>query len=381
MKKALLTLTLFVILIAKSVAQLLPLNVTISATQPSCGLSNGSVTASAGGGAGSYTYLWNNGATTPILNNLSPGTYTLTVTDANGTSATGSKVLNSSTCPKVNSLSFGFTTSTSVVVNWPGLDCATKYRLLLKKNGSSTQITKIVNAPTSSYTFTNLEPNTTYQVRIRTQCSQNGSVLSQQLSPIFSFTTLTTQGIQCLAPLFIESSIIASDSAILIWAPAANVIQYNIRYRVTGTTPWSNVFVNDGNAESVVLNNLTPATGYDVQIRSKCNNNPEEFSAYSGTYSFSTAPLRMAEGFSTPNVSLYPNPADQVVYIALHSVKDQNIIINIADILGRTVRTETKTVNKGAHSIPCYIADLKAGIYMVQITAGNKQQTLKLIIE
>jgi hypothetical protein len=89
----------------------------------------------------------------------------------------------------------------------------------------------------------------------------------------------------------------------------------------------------------------------------------------------------MAEGFSTPNVSLYPNPADQVVYIALHSVKDQNIIINIADILGRTVRTETKTVNKGAHSIPCYIADLKAGIYMVQITTGNKQQTLKLIIE
>ena len=57
MKKALLTLTLFVILIAKSVAQLQPLNVTIGATQPSCGLSNGSVTASAGGGAGSYTYL------------------------------------------------------------------------------------------------------------------------------------------------------------------------------------------------------------------------------------------------------------------------------------------------------------------------------------
>jgi len=44
---------------------------------------NGSVQWNAGMGAG-YTYLWNNGATTPILNISTPGTYSVQVTDALG---------------------------------------------------------------------------------------------------------------------------------------------------------------------------------------------------------------------------------------------------------------------------------------------------------
>ena len=34
------------------------------------------------GGSGGYTYLWNNGATTPVITDLAPGNYSVVVTDS-----------------------------------------------------------------------------------------------------------------------------------------------------------------------------------------------------------------------------------------------------------------------------------------------------------
>jgi gliding motility-associated-like protein len=48
------------------------------------GGNSGTATSSASGGTPPYTYLWNNGQTMAIATGLSAGTYTVTVTDANG---------------------------------------------------------------------------------------------------------------------------------------------------------------------------------------------------------------------------------------------------------------------------------------------------------
>ncbi|MCC6462974.1 MAG: VCBS repeat-containing protein [Saprospiraceae bacterium] len=48
------------------------------------GAANGQVTVSLAGGTPGFAYAWSNGATTPELNNLSPGTYTLSLSFANG---------------------------------------------------------------------------------------------------------------------------------------------------------------------------------------------------------------------------------------------------------------------------------------------------------
>ncbi|MFD2524179.1 SprB repeat-containing protein, partial [Flavihumibacter stibioxidans] len=50
--------------------------------------STGAVEINVTGGTAPYTYNWNNGATTKDLSNLATGTYTVTVTDANGCTAT-----------------------------------------------------------------------------------------------------------------------------------------------------------------------------------------------------------------------------------------------------------------------------------------------------
>jgi large repetitive protein len=68
------------------------LTATISAsTNVSCfGGNNGSATVTAAGGVAPYTYNWSNGTATASNNNLIAGTYTVTVTDDHGCTATAS---------------------------------------------------------------------------------------------------------------------------------------------------------------------------------------------------------------------------------------------------------------------------------------------------
>jgi SprB repeat len=65
-----------------------PLNVSCIGTNTCIGACMGSADVTASGGKAPYTYLWSNGATTASLSNLCCATYSVTVTDANGCSAT-----------------------------------------------------------------------------------------------------------------------------------------------------------------------------------------------------------------------------------------------------------------------------------------------------
>lgn len=89
---------------------------TVSITQPNAALSaiitkvepaiNGALTGSATvavlGGTLGYTYLWSNGATTPVATGLQAGTYSCTITDAKGCSIIKSIVLSQPTALVVN---------------------------------------------------------------------------------------------------------------------------------------------------------------------------------------------------------------------------------------------------------------------------------------
>jgi gliding motility-associated-like protein len=70
------------------------IQLTLTPTPVSCsGGATGAISSSISGGTAPYTYLWNNNATTTGLTNIAAGTYTLTVTDATGCSATSQVTL------------------------------------------------------------------------------------------------------------------------------------------------------------------------------------------------------------------------------------------------------------------------------------------------
>ncbi|MFM8949400.1 MAG: SprB repeat-containing protein, partial [Bacteroidota bacterium] len=75
-----------------------------TSTMPSIcdGGTNGSATVSAQGGTAPYSYSWSSGSSTSITSNVTAGTYTVTITDANGCTLTQSAVVSNIPSPQIS---------------------------------------------------------------------------------------------------------------------------------------------------------------------------------------------------------------------------------------------------------------------------------------
>lgn len=76
-----------------------PLQLTTSVQPATCGQPNGLISTQASGGTGNYSYAWSNGAVSSQLSQLPAGTYTATVTDQNGCTASASAAITNSAGP------------------------------------------------------------------------------------------------------------------------------------------------------------------------------------------------------------------------------------------------------------------------------------------
>ncbi len=82
------------------------LSATASATNTNCGASTGTATATPSGGTTGYLYSWSpSGGTGATATNLAAGTYSVTVTDANGCQATASATVNANGGPTISLVS------------------------------------------------------------------------------------------------------------------------------------------------------------------------------------------------------------------------------------------------------------------------------------
>jgi hypothetical protein len=79
----------------QSITMASQLNLSVVTTVPCYGVNNGEATATVTGGVGPYTYLWSNGQTSNPAILLAVGSYTVTVTDANGCTVSGNVVVTS----------------------------------------------------------------------------------------------------------------------------------------------------------------------------------------------------------------------------------------------------------------------------------------------
>jgi hypothetical protein len=143
------------------------LTVTIASTNPNCfGEASGSVTANPVGGTGTKTYAWSFGSNTKTNSGLTAGTYTVTVTDANGCQAVATAVLTNPSAIVINSITSmpGSPGKHNVTVMASGGTPALKY----SRNGVTFQVSNV---------FSNLNPGTyTFTVRDAKNCTVSQTV-------------------------------------------------------------------------------------------------------------------------------------------------------------------------------------------------------------
>ncbi len=139
-----------------TVTQPTSVNVTVTGTDAGCAGSNdGSATANTSGGTAPYTYTWSNGANTQTINNLAAGTYTVTVTDANGCTDTGSTTISENGDINVTTTSTATScpggTDGTVTANAAGGSAPYSYAW---SNGANTQTVTGLSAGTYTVTVT-----------------------------------------------------------------------------------------------------------------------------------------------------------------------------------------------------------------------------------
>lgn len=78
------------------------LQLSTSSTTSQCGLTTGTATVNASGGAGGYSYLWDNNQTGGTASNLGSGNYTVTVTDASQCTATANVSVSDANGPSIS---------------------------------------------------------------------------------------------------------------------------------------------------------------------------------------------------------------------------------------------------------------------------------------
>jgi len=81
------------------------------------------------------------------------------------------------------------------------------------------------------------------------------------------------------------------------------------------------------------------------------------------------------------DVIIYPNPADGIVYISIHSVHSAKANLKLYDPIGRYCKTQEVTLQSGENRLPIRTENLPPGIYQVMIISNDMRTTKSLIIQ
>ena len=176
-----------------------PLTATLTTTPVTCA-ANGSVTVSASGGWGGYTYAISPIAGTQSGNtftNVPAGSYNITIVDANGCSITRPFTLTTPLQPTLtlsatSDFCYDATNGATLVVVGSGGVAPYSFSI----NGSPFTAS---NTPVNSHTFTNLTPGT-YTIAIRDAYGCINAVpFTQTINPQLTLATVLTKDFDCTA--------------------------------------------------------------------------------------------------------------------------------------------------------------------------------------
>lgn len=186
-----------------------------------------------------------------------------------------SKDLNKCDPPKV--LSATDIRQNSVRLDWTPVEGAFRYEICLRKKGESECRTE--KSEVTNFTFTDLTPDTEYEVTVLTICTS----VNSEPTPIKNFKTPPAIP-PCLPPNNIVVGNITVNFARVTWNKIPQALGYDVRFRRKGESVWKKSF--SANPPFNFLS-LESDTEYEFQISTRCGDGRK--SEFGDTIRFTTA--------------------------------------------------------------------------------------------
>ncbi|MGV6862344.1 MAG: choice-of-anchor L domain-containing protein [Putridiphycobacter sp.] len=387
----------------------------ISVVDENCGQGNGGIDFDVTGSSNNYSYSWDNGETTQDLTGLSAGTYTCTITDNvnlcddmvsitinNLTDIAVQSVVSDEYCgDQAGAIDLTVTGSTNVSFAWSngattedltGLIAGT-YTCLVTNNLTLCEVQISVDVLNVTTGFT---VSSTVQDEL---CGNMGGAIdltTSNGSGNYSYAWSngeTTEDISGLSAGNYSVTVTDVDNA------CNSTLNFNISDNVPFTvtsvlTESTCPICSDGAIDLTIVEN----GGGDAPYYFSWSNgdNTEDISNLTeGTYSvfvqgnsgcqyvidFEIINNNSSVGFNDEealNLSVYPNPANTIVYVRYNQSSTDNVVLTITSFEGKIVYNTQLPLDKGLIKIDTdSFAD---GIYFVNVKSNGISRTQKLII-
>jgi Ig-like domain CHU_C associated/Secretion system C-terminal sorting domain len=311
---------------------LIVLDTTVCGYNVSCnGASDGVATVTASGGCPSYTYLWDNGATTATATGLAAGVHTVTVTEGAGLITVQTVVLQEPSAVQATGTSTsscaGDSTGTIDLTATGGNNC--QGYAFLWSNGANTEDLANLSAGTYTVTVTDAEGCTTTQ-------------------------TITVGSLAALNPTISQAGNVLTSGQ--VWASYQWLLNGSI---IPGATASSYTATQSGSYSLLV----TDANGCAAE----------------------TAPTGVIVGVSKPmgdwmDLSIYPNPARSEFRLRTANPIGYAITVTIHDLAGHRLFTEA--LPELGTEVAFDLKAFAAGTYLVEVTSEAGQRKLfRLVVQ
>jgi hypothetical protein len=313
------------------------LNLNSSSIDAACGASNGSASVNVSNGSAPYTYSWSNNANTATIVALSAGTYTVTVTDANGCSGLASATVNSQNGPVLN--------ASASNINCNGANNGTAVAAAASGSGSYTYLW---SNGQSGFSVNNLSAGVyTVTVTDSNGCSANNAVTISEPSAI---------------------SVNGNSSNVTTLGGADGAVNLTVN---GGIAPYSYNWSNNATTEDI---NALSAGTYSVTVT--------DANGCISVLSFTIAD-GVINAIGTQlfgSVKLYPNPAEGYTILDFSLNTTSDVEIRVIDVLGRVlIGEQLENVSEMKYTFD--VNNWPAAVYTVQLFSSKEIITKQLIIK
>ena len=141
------------------------------------------------------------------------------------------------------------------------------------------------------------------------------------------------------------------------------------KYIATDNSEWSFITIS-GDEKDAEINFELERNG---NVIGKANN----LVTYQSNAVIGTVEEPLLLDFGTPenNVTVYPNPFREKLFVLIGSNKNGNVQLTLSDITGRKLLNESRTVESGANRLEINGSSLGTGIYILQVTTADGTTT------